>query len=339
MRRTAVLLFFCGMLAFACARRSTAPVAGTAPRVETFSSGPVEVSITADPPAVDPARDILLTIRLSAPTNVEVHLPPLNDRFQGLVMNGEFEDESRTSGGMMVKERHLRLTPELAEKYRLAPIAVTYTDRSKESVKEEWFATRPIVFEARPSAGKAGKDIDEIAGPVWIYPPPRFFFLWGTVALLLFAVGAVAWKFRHRIRRAIRFRLMSPRERALAELSELIAKDLIAKDQVKEFYFELTMIVRRYIERAHRVRAPEQTTEEFLAAISNDSRFSTVVVTRLKAFLEAADLVKYAAYRPPPEVVQRATGTAKDYVETDASDEEARNPRSEIRNRKQREPE
>jgi hypothetical protein len=113
---------------------------------------------------------------------------------------------------------------------------------------------------------------------------------------------------------------MSPRERALRELSALLAKDLIAHDQPKEFYLELTMIVRRYIERQHAIRAPEQTTEEFLVAVSQDSRFPPPVLMRLRAFLEAADLVKFATHRPAPESAREATGTAKEYIQTDASE-------------------
>jgi hypothetical protein len=78
--------------------------------------------------------------------------------------------------------------------------------------------------------------------------------------------------------------------------------------------------VRCYIERAHAVRAPEQTTEEFLAAVSRDSRFGPAVVERLRAFLRAADLVKYAAQRPEPAAVDQAVATARSYVETDAQE-------------------
>jgi len=113
---------------------------------------------------------------------------------------------------------------------------------------------------------------------------------------------------------------MSPRERALEELAELMARDLVGKNMVKEFYLELTMIVRRYIERAHAIRAPEQTTEEFLAAVSSDNRFGQEVINRLRLFLEAADLVKFAAYHPESDAISRATETARSYVVTDAAD-------------------
>ena len=65
------------------------------------------------------------------------------------------------------------------------------------------------------------------------------------------------------------------------------------------------------------------STEEFLGAVRSDPRFPREVHTRLAAFLEAADLVKFAAHRPTQPVVEAATGTARDYIETDARQADA----------------
>ena len=75
--------------------------------------------------------------------------------------------------------------------------------------------------------------------------------------------------------------------------------------------------MRRYIERAHSIRAPEQTTEEFLLAAAHNPQFRPEVLGKLRAFLQTADLVKFAEYRPESVAVDRAFGTARDYVETD----------------------
>lgn len=52
------------------------------PLVEKTKSGPVELTILAEPPKVHLERDILLTMRVHAPSNVEVHLPPLANRLK-----------------------------------------------------------------------------------------------------------------------------------------------------------------------------------------------------------------------------------------------------------------
>ena len=143
----------------------------------------------------------------------------------------------------------------------------------------------------------------------------------GYVALLVLvaAVMALAIWLIGRIRHQVRLLRMSPKERALRELDLLLGRRWIETGHVKDFYVELTMIVRRYIERQHHVRAPEQTTHEFLLAISADPRFTEAVLNRLKQFLEAADLVKFAAYQPDSHAVDDAVGTARDYLTTDAA--------------------
>jgi hypothetical protein len=144
----------------------------------------------------------------------------------------------------------------------------------------------------------------------------------GYVALLVLiaAVMALAIWLIGRIQHQVRILRMSPKERALRELDLLLGRRWIETGHVKDFYVELTMIVRRYIERQHHVRAPEQTTHEFLLAISADPRFPEAVLERLKQFLEAADLVKFAAYQPDSHAVDSAVGTARDYLTTDAAD-------------------
>jgi hypothetical protein len=177
-----------------------------------------------------------------------------------------------------------------------------------------------MLFERAPLiSGKPGNDIKVNMQPVWIYPSFRTVALWTAMAAAGVGLLFLLAKLLRKVRRQVQLMRMSPRERALTELAELMAKDLIRKDRVKDFYLELTMIVRRYIERAHAIRAPEQTTEEFLAAVSRDPRFSREVVAKLKAFLEAADLVKFAAHRPPEPDIRRSTGTAREYIETDAA--------------------
>jgi hypothetical protein len=181
-----------------------------------------------------------------------------------------------------------------------------------------WFITRPLLFQtAGISKGLPSATIHDITGPAWIYPAFKTVALWA----LAFAGAAGAlyllWWLSRRIQKAIRLRRMSPRERALYELSELLAQDLIARQKIKEFYLELTMIVRHYIERAHAIRAPEQTTEEFLAAVTRKPVFTREVVIKLKTFLQTSDLVKFAAYRPERQIIDQTISTARDYIDTD----------------------
>ena len=221
--------------------------------------------------------------------------------------------------GQTVLERCLRLRPLPGVEHRLAPFAVGLARGNGNTPPSEWIATRPVVYDAAPlTEHPADARVGTLRGPVWIRPTLNAFAL-GLLLLVVIAVAAFfLWKLFRRVRREMALRKLSPRDRALFELNELLQRGLLDQDQIKEFYFELTLIVRAYIERAHTIRAPEQTTEEFLEAVSRDTRFNRETVHRLKAFLQAADLVKYAAYRPDAGNITEATDTARNYIEHDS---------------------
>ena len=286
------------------------------PRVESMTSGPVDVRLVFDPPRVRLDRDLLLTVEVTAPSNNAVRLPDLDGRLEGLSVAGHYDREPEQRDGRMLQQRCARLTPELARRYRLAPMAIQYTD---DTGRERWFPTRPVVLESQAlSASREGAA--GIEGPVWIRPPMKTIGAWLLGLVLLAAALWGLWRLVVVLRHRAALRRLSAKERALRELDGLLHKDLVGKGLVKEFYFALTLIVRSYIERAHAVRAPEQTTEEFLAAVSRDPRFGPDVVRRLQEFLQAADLVKYAAYLPAHSAVDQSIATAKTYIATDAEE-------------------
>jgi hypothetical protein len=319
-RHAVLILLGSWVLLLSGCREQTAPDSPERePRVEDMSWGQVEFVVTADPPVVEYDKDILLTLRMVTPAHIEAAFPFVADRLEGFVLNGSFEGDPVTVSGKTTREQHVRLTPRLAQEYRIAPMAVIYEDRSTQPPHEGWFATRAMIFEALQPGGASAESIKADLDPVWIHPSP------GTILLyvLLGALGIAAvfgiTRLARRAQRAVQLRRMSPRERALSELTELLAAGLVEANETKEFYVRLTMIVRHYIERQHAVRAPEQTTEEFLAAVSEDPRFGREVVLRLREFLEAADLVKFAAYLPDSNAVEKSTRTARNYIEEDSA--------------------
>jgi hypothetical protein len=99
------------------------------------------------------------------------------------------------------------------------------------------------------------------------------------------------------------YRTLPPFEEAILRLNELDEKLLWQNNKVKEYYSELTEIVRGYIERELKVPALEKTTDEVLEMIkdfkSADSiETSKETIDRLKDLLREADLVKFAKSKP-----------------------------------------
>jgi hypothetical protein len=289
----------------------------------------IELVMSVRPGSVNLTQDQILEIAATYPSEIEVHLPEMDDRLEGFLSNQMIEDPlSVINGSTHIRRRYL-LTPSLAAEYRIAPAAITYVDKSHTPAKNGWFPSPAITIPPPVYGTVAGENPSWQLNPRWIHPSSRTVTLWTVIILFIIALGWLAWKWSKRIRRKIRLMVMSPRERALFELQELLSSDLLARGEFKEFYLRLTRIVRQFIERRHGIRAPEQTTEEFLQAISKDTRFPVSVATRLKAFLVAADLVKFAAHTPDQTAIDDVTATARGYIESDKPESVAPRPKRE----------
>lgn len=277
----------------------------------------VGLVVEAEPEVVDVGRDVEVTVRATAPAGRKVLLPDLRDRFGGFRVAEDFAEEPQVDAeGRTTLVTRWRLVPEpLATRYRLAPFVVTVT--SPEGQAERTFYTRAVVFAPPPPCAA-------VAGAMEIHPTRDFPALsWrlvglGAAALAgLAALGALVFLVVRRVRLMVKIHRMSPIERALYELDVLLKKGLPGRGLYKDFYVELTMVVRRYIERRHDVRAPNLTTEEFLRAAQANAAFSPEAIAVLKTFLESADMVKFAGVEATSEMADAATGKAKAYLEAD----------------------
>lgn len=104
------------------------------------------------------------------------------------------------------------------------------------------------------------------------------------------------------------YRILAPYEEAMVKLNELDEKLLWQNNKVKEYYSELTEIIRNYIERELKVPALEKTSDEILEMLSDFNEAETIATTKeniakLKELFKEADLVKFAKSKPlAPEI-------------------------------------
>lgn len=84
----------------------------------------------------------------------------------------------------------------------------------------------------------------------------------------------------------------SPRTIALRELEALRA--LVRSTEPYAFSIAVSDALRRYVSAQYRVRATEQTSPEFLAAIAESVKFGDADRRLLAEFLERCDLIKFA---------------------------------------------
>lgn len=115
------------------------------------------------------------------------------------------------------------------------------------------------------------------------------------------------------------YRTLPPYEEAIYKLSELDEKLLWQNNKVKEYYSELTEIVRGYIERELKVPALEKTTDEIIESLTDFNDSNAIVTTKetikkLKELLQEADLVKFAKSKPLSIEIEEDRKDAEDVV-------------------------
>lgn len=275
--------------------------------------GGASVDIDASSEPVDPAKSVFVTLTLKSPKGMEAIPPDLRGRARGFKLAEDFVDElEKGSDGGSVQTVRWRFVPEpCAKSYSIAPFAVEV--RGGKS-----FVAGPVRF-ASPAPRES------VTGPMEVDPkkdlPPMSWKLvgWCAAALLALAVAGVGvWFLARYLLRRVKEHFMSPIERAWAELDRLVKRALPDRGKFKDFYVELTMVVRRYVQRKYGIRAPHLTTEEFFAEISA-SGADGVASSGLREFLESADLVKFAGVEATKEMANSATDSARTYLKSDSA--------------------
>jgi len=266
---------------------------------------PVDVSVTLEPPVIPFHKQARYTISVEAPADLEVRLPEMMERFGGLEVYGvpEFRMQSLGDGRRRIAQTYV-LDPILIGDYAIQPAEVSWGEgnENKASVPSPGLRVRDLTEEERAAA----EHFETIEGPV--DPPPGLFRDWrfwtasGVAAALIAALVTYVW--RRRTRRAQAAPALPPWEHAYQQLRDLDGRQLPRAGKYELFYVGLSSILRRYIEERFHVRAPEQTTPEFLTEASSIGLFSDGQQKVLAGFLRHCDRVKFAQYRPTLEQME-----------------------------------
>lgn len=288
-----------------------------------LSRNGIDLKIEADRTEIDPGRSVFLTVTMKSPKDVKAVMPDFRDRVRGFSLAEDFAEEPvRNADGSLTEVVNWKLVPEpCAKSYKLAPFVVKASPRLLSSLKDEGrlsFVGGPIAF-ARPPARES------VTGELECDPkkdlPPLSWKLVGRITLALAALAALLAALVFGVKllaRKLKEHRMSPIERAWVELERLLKKGLPGRGRYKDFYVELTMVVRRYVQRKYGIRAPHLTTEEFFEELAKSGRQSAAQADTLRRFLESADLVKFAGVEATSEMADAATDSARGYLKSDA---------------------
>ena len=287
----------------------------------TVERGPIAVTARVRPGELHVAETAELVLEARISEGYEVEFPAPDGNLEPADTNGAaksyfsvlgFNDQPPTllAGGLLRVARSYQLEPFLPGEYEIPPLTIAFWQA--EEPDRHTIETKPLVVPVGSLIGgdPAAATVRDIAPPVDM---PRGWGLWIALAaaLLLFAAGLIWWW--RRPRRAQQVAALAPHLLALRQLKELQAERLVEKGDIKLFHIRVSDVLRRYIENRFGVRAPEQTTEEFLATVGNNGALGNSRHL-LREFLTHCDLVKFAKHQPTTAECQGTFDTCRRFV-------------------------
>lgn len=134
----------------------------------------------------------------------------------------------------------------------------------------------------------------------------------GILIALLIVGGLLYWfVFRRKaLTEEEKEALLPPYDRALMELKKLENSKYLIHDEYKQYYSELTDIVRSYLEEDVNVTALESTTDQLINKLelmtdAGELELDKDTISQFKRILQTADLVKFAKSKPETSVAEQ----------------------------------
>lgn len=275
---------------------------------------PVRVVASAEPREVTIGDRIRYVVEVTTTAEAEVRVPLLAGAIGPFTIVDFGETEPRREQGRTTIGRWYTLTTfDTGDILVPAPeVEVRLPGEPVQSVRgNEVLVGVASLLGREPEA----KDVRDIKPPEEVpFDWTPYLTLAGIVLAALLAAGGL-YVLLNRPRRE---RSAPPRPAfavAFEQLEALQREGLVDAGRIDEFYVGLTRIVRTYLEEGFHLRAPEMTTEEFLATAGADPRLTPQQRRLLGEFLTQADLVKFARFVPTPRDCAAAFEAARRFVD------------------------
>lgn len=252
---------------------------------------------------------IKYTIEVTASRSTRIQMPAFKDH---LIGGFEIKDSANKTVNRLFGKRTLihwyYITVYSAGKKEIPVIDVKY----KPASAKDWSVKKTAVLsiDVRSVLPKElPADIKDIKGPMSFFEMNWFIAGVLSIGLIILVILFIIVK-KARDRKPVRL----PHETALEEL-ESIRSQLINSGDIKEYFVGVSDCVRRYIERAFHLKAPEMTSEEFLNSLHGSAALTLAHKDLLKGFMNACDLVKFARYKPTGKETENVYLAAKNFIE------------------------
>lgn len=278
----------------------SAPAPGDRNKPGAAAPPPVEFRAQVDKAAATVGDLITLTLSLSSEPQIAVRLPEAGSRIAGLRIVDDGEEGPKMVDNRTVQKKWYKFQPDSVGSYIIPSLSVTYTDArgAQQELKSAqlFIEVKSVLHDKNAKATGEIRDIKPLQEIPWSPGQPLIY--GALMVLLLFAGGVFLFYFLGKKKNQLPAPPDPAHIRAFEELEQLSREQLLERGIVREYYFRLSEIFRRYIERRFHIPAVERTTEEIMPDILNLQECGSALKAEMREILRYADLVKFARFCP-----------------------------------------
>ena len=235
-----------------------------------------------------PVGDVAtLTLNFQLPEGGTLTDPPAGGGLEHLTILGRDVAPNKVTFRVLVDQLEILKT---------GALSLTWVDREK---KPHALTADPVSLQVVSGLGEkpAEAQLRPLQDIVPVRPPWLRYLPWGlgALGLLLAAAGLYWWWKKRRRQLEIAKAHEAPHLWATREVERLEAQKVFEKGKVKEFYFRLSEILRRYLEAIRGFPAAEYTVEEIARYVQEEKDRQLLVLLRQVDLVKFADDVPTAA--------------------------------------------
>ena len=268
-----------------------------------------------------------LHLRATCEKNEQVQLPVLNDNLiDGIeIVDRTVIDTTMLKDGRVQYNQYLTLTSFEDSLFYINPLPFVSGEDTLWSEPMTLNVVQPFEMD---STDMAITDIKGIyKAPIWWWGILR----WVLLALAVVGIGIGGYYLISYLKKrtgkeqadaAPSEPLRPAEEIALEKLDSIREQKIWQTGRVKEYYTELTDVVREYIDRRFEVNSAEQTSDDTLKKMRPLLKEQKELYEQLRKMLTLADLVKFAKWTTTPDENEQSLHDAYAFVKETTPKEE-----------------
>ncbi len=283
-----------------------------------FAGMQASVAADLDAPLLPYHHSATLLLRVECPKGTTVQWPDLSGKIEGMEVQSDPPAMTERPNDRVHFERAYRLDVVNPGNYRLPDIEVALAS----GAETEAFPVPPLVLQARELTAeeKTAAGTFQESAPISALKETKSSSMgWIIAAAAALALAALAWRIFWRRKPVPAVPAKPAWDVALARLQELRFRNLPMQGQTERYYVDLSAILRYYVEDRFGLRAPEQTTPEFLDIAAQSGLLTGEQEEFLALFLRHSDRVKFARHEPSVVEMEERLAEVEQFVRNTVS--------------------